>query len=324
MIMESFRGTILLKKPNIIYCGDYSSHDLNSSFFELGKALREQQIIYLMLTAWSHEHGNWNLNTLTDFRRRYLAAFPNHHIIHLANNYVEYDALVEAGIPAFCSNQNCHVDENLFTIRSVEKKYDAVYNGQFLPFKRHKLAKEIKRLAIIGYNHNNSYCEDIRKDLSHATFLNFDGTSKWTWLSQLRVSEIYNQSRVGLCLSAIEGAMHASMEYLLCGLPIVTTFSQGGRDFYFDGRFVHWTCDEEKAIAQAVNSLSQANISSDFIRKTTLEKIATERFKFFEVIATLIRGLRSIEEIKNNYIENFNDKLITPKPITLFVESLTK
>ena len=40
-------------------------------------------------------------------------------------------------------------------------------------------------------------------------------------------------SQVGLCLSKSEGAMFASIEYLLCGLPIVSTKSVGGRDIFF-------------------------------------------------------------------------------------------
>ncbi|WP_164127899.1 glycosyltransferase, partial [Stenotrophomonas maltophilia] len=48
------------------------------------------------------------------------------------------------------------------------------------------------------------------------------------------VNRVYNQAAVGLCLSAVEGAMCASMEYLMAGLPVVSTPSVGGRDVYFD------------------------------------------------------------------------------------------
>jgi glycosyltransferase involved in cell wall biosynthesis len=39
---------------------------------------------------------------------------------------------------------------------------------------------------------------------------------------------------VGLCLSTVEGSNYASMEYMLAGLPIVSTPSIGGREVYFD------------------------------------------------------------------------------------------
>jgi glycosyltransferase involved in cell wall biosynthesis len=43
-----------------------------------------------------------------------------------------------------------------------------------------------------------------------------------------------NSSVCGLMLSDIEGACYASTEYLLCGVPVVTTKSFGGRDEYYE------------------------------------------------------------------------------------------
>lgn len=53
-----------------------------------------------------------------------------------------------------------------------------------------------------------------------------------------KINEIYGQSRCGLILSAEEGACFAAMEYLLCGLPVVTTPNIGGRDEFFDKRLM--------------------------------------------------------------------------------------
>ena len=40
---------------------------------------------------------------------------------------------------------------------------------------------------------------------------------------------------VGGVFSEEEGACWASSEYLLCGLPVVSTHSRGGRDVWYSG-----------------------------------------------------------------------------------------
>lgn len=70
--------------------------------------------------------------------------------------------------------------------------------------------------------------------------------------------------------------MHANMEYLLAGLPIVTTLSSGGRDFYFDGRFVIWAGDNSGCIGDSVSALCRREMPAEFIRKEKLIKIDPE------------------------------------------------
>jgi glycosyltransferase involved in cell wall biosynthesis len=49
-----------------------------------------------------------------------------------------------------------------------------------------------------------------------------------------RVVEELNKCRIGLALSTIEGSCYASTEYLLCGLPVISTKSVGGRQVWYD------------------------------------------------------------------------------------------
>ena len=48
------------------------------------------------------------------------------------------------------------------------------------------------------------------------------------------VNNFLNQCKVGIILSEVEGANYASIQYLLAGLPVVSTKSKGGRDVFFD------------------------------------------------------------------------------------------
>jgi glycosyltransferase involved in cell wall biosynthesis len=99
-----------------------------------------------------------------------------------------------------------------------------------------------------------------------------------------------NQAGAGLCLSAEEGAMFASIEYLLAGLPIVSTPSVGGRDSYYNEDYCVIAEPKPEKIAEAVSAIKERQISREYIRNKTLDIINVHRIKFLEVIDYLKSG----------------------------------
>ena len=97
-----------------------------------------------------------------------------------------------------------------------------------------ELASDVDRLALITVLGNEEYYAEMRETLSHADWVNFDAGDKYEYLSQAQINHVLNRSKVGLILSAFEGNNKASIEYLLSGLPVVSTPSKGGRDVFFD------------------------------------------------------------------------------------------
>ena len=64
--------------------------------------------------------------------------------------------------------------------------------------------------------------------------------------------------------------MFASAEYLLSGIPIVSTYSVGGRDAYFDPRF-WFVCEPTPAsVADAVEKARAAAIAPSEIRASAI------------------------------------------------------
>ena len=99
----------------------------------------------------------------------------------------------------------------------------------------------MQRLALVTYirgDESQRYFEEHAALLADAAWLNFPehrpATSGYRNLDAAELCHWLNRSRTGLCLSEREGAMFASIEYLLCGLPIVTTPSIGGRHVFFE------------------------------------------------------------------------------------------
>lgn len=324
MLDTKVRATVLFNNPLIIYVGNYAASGEDSSFYALSHALKDREVIFLMLLAWTAEFDSPSLKII-DWREKYLKNFPKNRLVFLTNTLGEKNTLVNLGVEAEFANHNIFVDENLFfPIANQIKEFDAVYNGQFLEFKRHYLAEKIKSLALIGYNFDTPYAKKLLNQMSHANFCNKDDSGAMKWLNQKDVNLIYNKSRVGLCLSKAEGAMHASMEYLLSGLPIITTFSKGGRDYFFQGDYVFWIEDAPAAITDAVDYVKKLHIEPEYIRSQTLEKLKKERLAFFNYLNKLSGGGKDFsDQIQDIWKKNYNDKLITPKTISMLLANIT-
>jgi glycosyltransferase involved in cell wall biosynthesis len=156
-----------------------------------------------------------------------------------------------------------------------------VYNARMAPFKRHHLARDVKRLLIIGgttaEGDTQAYFQEVRRALPQADFTHAVNNA---WLPPAKLALALNGSRVGLCLSAVEGAMYAAVEYLLCGLPVVSTASRGGRDEWFDPDFTRIVRDDPAAVADAVNELAAMNVSPQHVRQRTLRRLWPHRRRF--------------------------------------------
>ena len=317
------RATVICRDPLIIYSGSYLTAGDDNEFLKLAYELRDKKITVLKIVAWSAEANPDSKKNIAAWRSSYLEKFPNHRIIFLSNTYGEVIELRSLGVETEFIHQNIFIDEELYKpVSGTTKIYDAVYNGQFLDFKRHYLAANISPLCLIGYNFDTDYGKKVRLEIPHATYSNrLDDSWNFRWLNQSDVNLIYNQSHVGLCLSKVEGAMHASAEYLLSGIPVVTTLNQGGRDYFFQGDFVLWSDDKAEAVLNAVQCLKSRNINPEYIRSETLRKIYRDRNIFFDFMNKLCGDdPDKIEKMKITWRETYNDKLLTPKPISHFIE----
>ncbi|MEM9932257.1 MAG: hypothetical protein AAF824_01540 [Bacteroidota bacterium] len=209
-------------------------------------------------------------------------------MILLHNSQEEYQFAKSFGFRSYLINQNIHACEHNFTIRpELEKKYEAVYIAAAKKYKRIHLAEKVERLFIVTY-----FWPDIRDENGFWDLYGFEPRIKHACFNKERipsieVSHILNQSDCGLALSKKEGAMWASMEYLLTGLPIVTTPSVGGRDFFFDDRFVIKVKDHPAAVNEGVQEMSYRQLDPYLIREETLKKITAYREKFYDLCASL-------------------------------------
>jgi glycosyltransferase involved in cell wall biosynthesis len=200
--------------------------------------------------------------------------FPNIRFIILASAEEEESLARSRGIDTLLCNHNCFLDERLiYPEFNVPKLYDAVYNGRLVPQKRYELAAHTPRLAVIAsaYDVEKKYATKVLSAMLDVAYCNYDPASVvHRHLGQEQVRRILVQSHCGLALSAIEGAMYASGEYLLAGLPVVTTQSLGGRDVFFHPDYVITVDDNPEAVAAAVADFKRRSLDPVLIRNRTI------------------------------------------------------
>lgn len=207
----------------------------------------------------------------------------NVRLILLCNSKREWRIAKLFGFRCYFVNQNIHVSEQTFYVKpGTGKIYDAVYTAQARKFKRLWLAKDVEKLYIVTYFWPDP-CNDLHvfePTIQHAEY-NRDR------IESNEVNDILNKSFCGLALSKKEGAMYAAVEYMFAGIPVVSTKSIGGRDVFFDNRYVIIVKDNAKSVAEGVKKAKQLNISPQMIRLATIEKINVHRFKFYNLIKNI-------------------------------------
>lgn len=179
-------------------------------------------------------------------------------------------------------------------LKNENPVYDAVYNARLSPVKRHELAADLESVAFIYYSDEapeafHSAHRRLGELMPRATFCNKLTSGGCEWMLPHQVNQVLAQSRVGLCLSAVEGAMRASIEYLFAGLPIVSTPSLGGRHIYFDDEFCRIAEPDPAAIRNAVHELMARKIDRDHVRRRTLQKIEADRQRYIRLAQALVR-----------------------------------
>jgi len=208
-------------------------------------------------------------------------------------------------------NHNCFLDENLFGITKQEKIYDAIYTARRAPFKRHYLAGNVENLALIAGNNSGLSTDELPPHV----YINEKH------LSSAEVIQKLGQSKVGLLLSEFEGACYSSSEYLLCGIPVVSTISFGGRDVWYNS-YNSIICEPtQESVAAAVKKLASLNRDPHRIRDMHIVQAKKMRSKFIGILNEIFEKCSVNVDPILFFNNHFKHKLLsseTPNFIEIF------
>jgi glycosyltransferase involved in cell wall biosynthesis len=111
-------------------------------------------------------------------------------------------------------------------------------------------------------------------------------------------------------LSREEGACYASAEYLLSGLPVVSTRSRGGRDIFFDEEYVEVVRDDPRAVAAGVRRLIEKKVPAARVREATLEKMRPHRERFLVLLQEIYDRKKVPFDVRRGWERLYTDKMI--------------
>jgi len=291
---------VLSRKPPVVaaYFRDFINQQP-----EIAQVLpQDEQILTLFQLGWETE----NKERLAEIRQGMAVlsdSMPNLKIHFLCNSKIEREKLNSLGFEATFCHQNAFVDWNTYNLEpALPRKYDAIYVARITPFKRHYLAKEIRNLYLIGdyHDYESEFAQNTLRQVTHA---------KWRRkVTHSQIARHIQSAHTGLCLSSVEGAMFVSVEYLLCGVPVVSTRSIGGRDAFFDVECAVIVDDDPDAVSDAVRSLSSNRPDPRDIRQHCIDKMLPHR----DTLVSIVQDFYDEFSVRRSFADEF-PKVFTHK-----------
>lgn len=214
-------------------------------------------------------------------------------------------------IPGVLASHNAFVDEAIYRPIALPRIYDAVYVAKAEAFKRHELASGIRRLHFLMPSPVE--LQKIHPGLRHATVNPRN-------LSKEEIVRTLNQAVCTLALSREEGGMYACMESLLCGVPVVSTKSRGGRALFLNPvNSITVERDTAEAVSEAVKELARNPLNPTAIRARALGDLEAHRERMashLSWMATNSRGMTSefYRRLfkKSENVERIGDEIFVP------------
>ena len=195
-------------------------------FQYISKKLRKNHYIFTM--DWCSTENNSHENPLQLIKN---CEYPEN-IIFMSSVPSSHKKRIENGFNSIICNHNTFINTNIYDIKSeFKKEYNMIINSRAKEWKNIYLAKEVDNTALIVNRWNiESHWGNNSDDYLNLKYSYLNDCK----LNQIQVSEKMNQSFTGGIFSFKEGACYSSSEYLLCGIPVVSTKSLGGRDVYYN------------------------------------------------------------------------------------------
>ncbi|KQM98551.1 hypothetical protein ASE85_11920 [Sphingobium sp. Leaf26] len=242
----------LLSRRYPVYAVGLSNADLPASMVSVPEFMDTPvRHFFLMNPMWTLGPGGFSQRVIAAVNEA-ATAFPQHGYVLLVNDpfdFVIRDQLHPA-VMLYACGEHSLADPGKFApadpqpvsrsgwmrrSRPVEPAgpslFDAVYIAGHQPYKRIALASKIASLCLISVDITSEAVDRMQAVQPGLTCPNIrDGA--YHWLGVEDVAQHLRDARCGLILSEREGQNRATIEYLLSGLPVVTTANRGGRDRY--------------------------------------------------------------------------------------------
>lgn len=257
-----------------------------------------EQHVFFVFCEWFH--SDWFGKTYDEIFEKLKLNKAN--FFFLCNEELEKQNLERYGFRCEVINHNCWLDENFIQATPAEKKYNAVLIARKARSKRHFLANQVRKLALIcgGQTHGG---QPINYMMPAAVY------RPKHRLPPEKVFAVMRQSYCGLALSAEEGACFSSSEYLLAGIPVVSTASRGGRDIWYND-YNSIICEDNPAkVAEAVEFFVTNPRDPERLRRDHLEIALQHRFRFTQLLQSVFDAYAIALDAQEYFRSTFYHKM---------------
>lgn len=267
----------------------------NQSLFDrvedlLKKLKSKYKKIYVFLIPWWYKDGLSHYELLNKYTTNTTI---------LANSMNDNLFYKRSGLKSLYCNQNCWLDANVYNIYNEEKTYDLVINANNYQWKNHKLLTNInKKYKTLFITYNTT--ESDLKQYNPCEILNEAPNNE--------VAKYLNKAKIGLALSTKEGSCYASTEYLLCGLPVISTKSVGGRHIWYNEHNSIIVDNNESELETAINSMLQ-NIDT-YNRQKIRTKCIDQQNIFKNIFIKYAQELLPNKNIETIVKAEFSNKML--------------
>ena len=280
-VNAAFRCLIKANNKRIFFIEDLSRNHLYLDRFEWND--------YLFVQFGWHSH-QWRYQQEMDYISQHKNIDINKIIIMGATEFEVAEAK-KVGFDSIYVNHNCWLDESLFSLSPiplVDRLYDIVLVTRPERWKRPYLASLVDNVAIIkGHN----FRKDDYFDLSsmNPKFINSER------IPPIEVHNVIINSCCGGIFSEEEGACYSSGEYLLSGLPVISTESRGGRDVWYDNSNSIIVAPSEIDVQNAVKIAKNKLISGEFDPAAIRANHVTKSIEFRKIFENKLRAILGSE-----------------------------
>jgi hypothetical protein len=225
---------------------------------------------------------DWNPFQGAAWQTEYIQDLPRQNLIFLSGTKEAHLIRLELGLNSHLISNNIFINYNQINCSKspFDKSpiYKAVYTARATHFKRIGLASQVPDLALVIDRWFKS--NFVKLDEAYLSI-----NSKYLNKSRLSLSElneIYINSGCGLALSDREGACFTVVEYLLSGIPVVSTkpidaLGLGGRELWLNGENSIYTESDPGAVKEGVEYLCGLRLDPIKLRNSCIKEIDRQR-----------------------------------------------
>jgi hypothetical protein len=242
-------------------------------------------------------------------------------IVFLACSREELRSMSRAGLRVIFVHHNAFLDENvLYLDASVKEElrvHSLIVNSRFDTVKRLELAADVEAAIFVGSLFRDKFPSPSVYNLTRRAVNFVNGTFRK--LDPAAVTRLMHSAHLGGIFSELEGGNYATTEYLLCGLPVISTPSKGGRDEYFDDTNSIIVDATTSAVAAGVEAglarLRAGSFNRSAIREGALARNAAFRAVFLDDVSRVLRehGVPPSEATAHGiFSQAYTHKLLRP------------